>query len=96
MIWIPNVKRINRTPPRRSFADAMKKLSGSLLVWRLALYMGLQSFAFYLILAWLPEILIDRGYDPTYAGWMLSLSQATGIAGAILIQIGRASCRERV
>ncbi|WP_417264663.1 CynX/NimT family MFS transporter [Brumimicrobium sp.] len=95
MIWIPNVKRINRTPPRRSFADAMKKLSGSLLVWRLALYMGLQSFAFYLILAWLPEILIDRGYDPTYAGWMLSLSQATGIAGAILIPIWAGSRKDQ-
>lgn len=85
LIWIPNIKRINRTPPRRSFKAAIKKLSGSLLVWQLALYMGLQSFAFYLVLAWLPEILIAREYDPNYAGWMLSLSQATGIIGAILI-----------
>lgn len=87
IIWIPNIKRINRTPPRRSFKEAMKKLSGSLLVWKLALYMGLQSFAFYTILAWLPAILIDRGFDASYAGWMLSLSQATGILGAILIPI---------
>lgn len=87
LIWIPNIKRINRTPPRRSFAAAMKKLSGSLLVWKLALYMGLQSVAFYVILAWLPAILIDRGLDASYAGWMLSLSQATGILGAILIPI---------
>src|SRR5690554_5035349 len=70
MIWIPNVKRINRTPPRRSFADAMKKLSGSLLVWRLALYMGLQSFAFYLILAWLPEVLSLIGLLIPQMGWI--------------------------
>src|SRR5690554_5752087 len=87
IVWIPNVKRINRTPPRRSFKEAMRKLSGSLLVWKLALYMGLQSFAFYVILAWLPAILIDRRFDASYAGWMLSLSQATGIIGAILIPI---------
>ncbi|PKR80231.1 MFS transporter [Brumimicrobium salinarum] len=87
IIWIPNIKRINRTPPRRSFKEAMKKLSGSLLVWKLALYMGLQSFAFYTILAWLPAILISRGYEASYAGWMLSLSQATGILGAILIPV---------
>ncbi|PWH85035.1 CynX/NimT family MFS transporter [Brumimicrobium oceani] len=87
IIWIPNIKRINRTPPRRSFKEAMKKLSGSLLVWKLALYMGLQSLAFYVVLAWLPAILIDRGIDASYAGWMLSLSQATGIIGAILIPI---------
>lgn len=95
IIWIPNVKRINRTPPRRSFAAAMKKLSGSMLVWRLALYMGLQSMAFYVILAWLPEILIDRGFDPTYAGWMLSLSQATGIIGAILIPVWAGSRKDQ-
>ncbi|HZH86002.1 MAG TPA: MFS transporter [Brumimicrobium sp.] len=95
IIWIPNVKRINRTPPRRSFAAAMKKLSGSILVWRLALYMGFQSMAFYVILAWLPEILIDRGFDPTYAGWMLSLSQATGIVGAILIPVWAGSRKDQ-
>src|SRR5690554_5095285 len=95
IIWIPNVKRISRTPPRRSFAAAMKNLSGSMLVWRLALYMGLQSMAFYVILAWLPEILIDRGFDPTYAGWMLSLSQATGIIGAILIPVWAGSRKDQ-
>jgi CP family cyanate transporter-like MFS transporter len=95
IIWIPNIKRINRTPPRRSFKEAMKKLSASLLVWKLALYMGLQSVAFYVILAWLPAILIDRGLDASYAGWMLSLSQATGIIGAVLIPIWAGSRKDQ-
>lgn len=95
IIWIPNLKRIKRTTPSRSFKEAMKKLSGSLLVWKLALYMGLQSFAFYVILAWLPAILIDRGFDASYAGWMLSLSQATGIIGAILIPIWAGSRKDQ-
>lgn len=95
IIWIPNIKRINRTVPTRSFKEAMKKLSGSLLVWRLALYMGLQSLAFYVILAWLPAILIDRGYDALYAGWMLSLSQATGIIGSIVFPIWAGSRKDQ-
>lgn len=95
IIWIPNIKRINRTPPNRSFKEAMKKLSGSLLVWKMALYMGLQSLAFYVILAWLPAILIDRGYDDVYAGWMLSLSQATGIIGAIAIPVWAGSRKDQ-
>lgn len=94
-IWIPNIKRINRTAPSRGFKEGMKKLSGSLLVWRLALYMGLQSFAFYVILAWLPAILIARGHDALYAGWMLSLSQATGILGAIVIPIWAGSRKDQ-
>lgn len=87
IIWIPNIKRLDRSVPSRSFKVAMKKLSGSVLVWKMALYMGLQSLAFYVILAWLPAILMDRGFDASYAGWMLSLSQATGIIGAIVIPI---------
>ncbi|MCX7549630.1 CynX/NimT family MFS transporter [Xanthomarina sp. F2636L] len=95
IIWIPNLKRINRTVPNRSFSEAIKKLSGSKLVWKLALYMGLQSFAFYVVLAWLPAILMDRGYDASYAGWMLSLSQATGIIGAIFIPIWAGSRKDQ-
>lgn len=87
MFWIPSIKNIKRTKPNRSFKVAMKKLSGSLLVWKLAFYMGLQSAAFYVTVAWLPAILLDRGYDASYAGWMLSLSQTTGIIGAILVPI---------
>ena len=95
IIWLPNIKRINKTPPRRSFGEAMKKLSGSLLVWKLAIYMGLQSFVFYVILAWLPALLIDRGFDPYYAGWMLSLSQATGILGALIVPIWAGSQKDQ-
>lgn len=84
-IWIPQIKRIKRNKPRRSFKTAMKKLSGTQLVWQLALFMGLQSLTFYVLLAWLPDILISRGYDTEFAGWMLSLSQATGIIGALIV-----------
>ena len=57
--------------------------------------MGLQSLAFYVILAWLPAILIDRGFDASYAGWMLSVSQATGIIGAIFIPIWAGSRKDQ-
>ena len=30
---------------------------------------------------------MDRGYDAAYAGWILSLSQATGIAGSLIIPV---------
>ena len=63
----------------------MKKLGGSRIAWQVALFMGLQSLTFYVILAWLPAILQSRGYDASFSGWMLSLSQATGIIGALAI-----------
>ena len=49
--------------------------------------MGFQSLTFYVILAWLPAILQSRGFDASFSGWMLSLSQATGILGSLIIPV---------
>lgn len=84
-VWLPQLWRIKKSNSNRSFRAAMKNLGGSKLAWKIALYMGLQSFGFYVILAWLPEIIQSRGFDSTYGGWMLSLSQATGVLGSLLV-----------
>ena len=94
-IWIPQIKKIKSTTSTRGLREAMKNLSGSRLVWQIAIYMGLQSLAFYVILAWLPSILVDYGYDAEFGGWMLSLSQATGILGALVIPIWAASRKDQ-
>src|SRR5690606_38420566 len=57
----------------------------SALAWQIALFMGFQSLTFYVVLAWLPDLLQSRGMSASAAGWMLALSQATGIAGSALI-----------
>ena len=86
-VWFTQYKKIRKSKPRRSFREAMTRLGGIRLVWNLALYLGLQSFAFYVILAWLPAMLMKLGYDSAFAGWMLSLSQFTGILGTLIIPI---------
>jgi CP family cyanate transporter-like MFS transporter len=60
-------------------------MTRSRLAWQVALFMGLQSLTFYVILAWLPAILQSRGYDASFSGWMLSLCQATGILGSLVV-----------
>jgi CP family cyanate transporter-like MFS transporter len=86
-IWIPQVKGLENTGQERSYRKAMKELGKSPVAWKIALFMGLQSLTFYAILAWLPAILQSRGYHDEFSGWMLSLSQATGIAGSLFIPI---------
>lgn len=85
VVWLPQLK--NRTLPRHatSLGVALEDLGRSRLAWSVALFMGLQSLSFYVILAWLPEILQSRGMGASHAGWMLSLSQAVGILGTIII-----------
>ena len=57
----------------------------SRLAWKITLFMGLQSLNFYVAVAWLPDILISKGWSPEHAGYMLSLMQLTGIPFNLLI-----------
>jgi CP family cyanate transporter-like MFS transporter len=47
--------------------------------------MGLQSLTFYVVLAWLPAILQTSGYEASFSGWKLSLCQAKGILGSLVV-----------
>lgn len=84
-VWLPQVWRLKKNIASRNYFEGIKKMSRSSLAWKVALFMGLQSFTFYVVLAWLPSILQSRGYDAEFSGWMLSLSQITGIAGSLII-----------
>ncbi len=86
-VWIPQQSRLKKTEQNRSFRKAMKELGKTKLAWKIALFMGFQSFTFYVILAWLPGILQTKGFNADFSGWMLSLSQAMGIIGSVSIPI---------
>lgn len=98
VFWIPQLR--NRTKPKNPIHifSAIKKLGSSPIAWQIAFFMGLQSLIFYAVLAWLPEILIDRGMMPTKAGLVLSISQGTGILGSLIIPViaGRFSDQRRI
>lgn len=49
------------------------------LAWQVAVFMGLQSLIFYVMVSWLPEILQFYGMGKTGAGFMLSYFQLIGI-----------------
>lgn len=85
IVWLPQLKGSLRTQPRRSVGAALSSLGRSRLAWEIALFMGLQSLTFYVILAWLPDLLQSRGLGAAEAGWLLALSQALGIAGSAVV-----------
>ncbi|MCB0375215.1 MAG: MFS transporter [Sinomicrobium sp.] len=87
LVWLPQVKRLKNTGSNRSYRASMKKLGSSRAAWQVALFMGFQYITFYVILASLLAILQSRGFDATFSGWMLSLSQATGILGSLTIPV---------
>lgn len=87
LVWLPQLNKQTIPRNQRDFIGALKSLGSSRLAWQIAVFMGLQSLAFYVILAWLPEILHDRGIEASTAGWLLSLSQGMGVLGTIIIPV---------
>ncbi|MEX2402875.1 MAG: MFS transporter [Balneolales bacterium] len=83
--WLPQLKNNDTILPRKSLLESLKHLSASKMAWHVAFFMGLQSFTFYVLVAWLPEILIERGMSPTNAGFMLSFVHAVGAVGTFLM-----------
>ena len=55
--------------------------------WWVTIFFGLQSFNFYSTTAWLPTILVGYGYDPVYAGLMLSLVNFVSIVPALVVPL---------
>lgn len=51
------------------------KLWKSPLAWAITLYMGCQSLIPYTLFAWLPAILVDKGFSEGEAGWLMTIYQ---------------------
>jgi len=85
LIWLPQLRQNFQVVARRSLGSSLKQLSKSGLAWNVAFFVGFQSFTFYIIIAWLPEVLQDRGISAIEAGWLLSLCQGVGVLGTFFI-----------
>ena len=57
----------------------------SRLAWSVTGFFGLQSFAYFISVAWLPAILIDRGLATAQAGNLAFLFQVVGIASLVVV-----------
>ncbi|WP_044747358.1 CynX/NimT family MFS transporter [Bacillus alveayuensis] len=78
-LWFPLIsgKQRSAEPPTVHISNVF--LLRSPLAWQVTFFMGLQSFLFYSMVAWLPEILQADGLSASTAGWMLFLVQIAGL-----------------
>ncbi|EEP0997564.1 CynX/NimT family MFS transporter [Salmonella enterica] len=82
--WLPQLTRksVNKTgrtglQPRKSTG-----VWSAGLAWQVSLFFGLNSFIYYIIVAWLPAILQDLGYSVTEAGSLHGVLQlSTALPG---------------
>jgi MFS transporter, CP family, cyanate transporter len=68
----------------------------SRLAWQVSLFMGVQSLLFFTIVAWLPDMMIDRGLSPVEAGVLISVMQLVGLFGSFLAPIIAVKFKDQV
>jgi CP family cyanate transporter-like MFS transporter len=59
----------------------------SAIAWQVTAYMGLQSFAFFVLVAWLPEIFEDDGVSAATAGVLMGVMQASSLVATIAVPV---------
>ena len=94
LVWLPQMRARTAgesSAPGVSFAA----LGRSALAWQVALFMGFQSLTFYVLIAWLPDLLQSRGLTEASAGGMLALSQAVGMVGTTLVPVWAGASRDQ-
>lgn len=94
VVWLPHMRprpAAHGATSRPSFAA----LASSALAWQVALFLGFQSLTFYVLIAWLPDLLQSRGVGQAAAGGLLALSQATGMAGTMIVPLWAGASRDQ-
>jgi CP family cyanate transporter-like MFS transporter len=78
VLLLPQLRRTTKPAPQPG-AAVVQNVWRSKLAWNVTLFMGLQSMSFYVTLSWLASILLDQGYSPVKAGYIVALFPALGI-----------------
>lgn len=88
-VWLPQVKHDKKREIETGEQSAEHKgsLWRSPLAWQVTFFMGLQSMIFYVLVAWLPEILLQRGIALDESGWLLSLMQLALLPFTFIVPI---------
>ncbi|MEZ8693715.1 MFS transporter [Vibrio splendidus] len=89
MIWLPKARKRSPSTASNKHQETpipMKKMIKSGVAWQVTLALGLNSFTFYSLAGWLPQILNDLGYSEIDAGYIYGFLQfSTMVPGLLLL-----------
>lgn len=87
LFWYPRIREAEPHIPisaQAAKADT-RAVYKSLIAWSSLAFFGIQSMNFYVVLSWLPTMLISIGVEPGAAGGFLGLATAVGIPTAMML-----------
>lgn len=86
-VWYIQIKP--RYASTKSMAQQTPKINiwKSPRAWQVTVFMGIQSFIFYALASWGPEILIQKGFSLEESGWALFYLQIISLPAVFLVPI---------
>ena len=82
LLWLPQWRQRPAATLTGAGALHNRAIWRSALAWQVTLFLGINSLIYYVIIGWLPAILLSHGYSETQAGSMHGLLQlATAVPG---------------
>jgi CP family cyanate transporter-like MFS transporter len=84
-VWAPQAR--GRAKPVALPVTVGRTPWRSALAWQVTGYMGLQSFGFYIVLAWFPAIMTSNGISEENSGWLLLVLQVLGVTMSAVIPL---------
>lgn len=95
-VWFPQISFDNEKSPTTTTQSPKVNVWKSRLAWNVCLFMGVQSMLYFTIIAWLPDMLVARGYSLGRAGLILSLMQVVGLLGSFFAPMLAVRFRDQV
>lgn len=88
IVWTIAIKQAK---PHENVETTSMNIGGgvwkSSLAWQVSIFMGLQSFLFYVVISWLPAMLNDFGFSVAASGWLISYAQFISLPATFLAPV---------
>ena len=87
LLWSPQLKHSQAASLTASPVSQSRGIWRSALAWQLTLFLGINSLIYYVVIGWLPAILISYGYSEAGAGSLHGLLQLATASPGILVPL---------
>lgn len=87
LLWLPRLRHDAPAALSASGALHSRGIWRSALAWQVTLYLGINSLIYYIVIGWLPSILISQGFSEAQAGSLHGVLQLATAAPGLLVPL---------
>ncbi|NUU65494.1 MFS transporter [Enterobacteriaceae bacterium BIT-l23] len=95
LLWLPHLRQHQSANVSSGPGSMARSLWRSPLAWQVTLFLGLNSLIYYVVVGWLPAILVSHGFSPRQAGSLHGLMQLATAAPGLFIGLVLARMKDQ-